>query len=401
MTPQTIDFKSASSFRLAIVVSHPIQYYSPWFRYLTQYTSLELRVFYLNRQGTVPIRDREFGKVFSWDTDLLSGYSHEFVPNLAKAPGSHHFRGLRNPSLYEKLKHFAPDAVLLFGYNYWTHLDIILRRPAPLLFRGDSTLLRDKPPQGLKRLALRFIYSRFSSFLPVGKANIAYFRYCGVPHRKLFLCPHCVDIEHFSPTSKRALEAKALRASLNISEEATVLLFAGKLIAVKNPCLLLLAFLRIASDHPNTHLIFSGDGELLSQLQNMAAQAGELAIHVHFLPFANQSAMPTRYMLGDVLVLPSESETWGLAVNEAMHLGRPVIVSDRVGCHPDLVVQGKTGWTFHTGDEAHLTQTLREVLNLSRAELAQKGLAAQAHAASFNYQNATAGLLAALGTLPS
>jgi len=395
------EFCDFTKLRLAIVISHPIQYYAPWFRRIALEPALEPRVFYLDDQGQRNTRDREFGKHFSWDVDLLSGYDYEFIRNVAKHPGTHHFFGLRNPGLYKAIRDYSPHAILVFTYPHWSLLNLILRRPAPLIFRGDSTLLRPSPLKGLKRLALRFIYSRFSAFLPVGQANAAYFRHCGVPQEKLFSTPHCVDVDHFTATPERLAEAAGLRSSLSIPTDATVLLFAGKLIPKKRPDLLLTAFLRVASDFPNAHLVFSGDGELLPELRSMLSTTeNPVTQRVHFLPFANQSAMPARYLLGDCLILPSEwGETWGLAVNEAMHLGRPAIVSDRVGCHPDLLQHGKTGWLFRSGDVESLIQTLHQVLSLSRAELAEKGRAAQAHAASFNYENATAGLLAALKSL--
>jgi len=387
--------------RLGVVISHPIQYYSPWFRHLAKLPKLELRVFYLNDQGQHQTQDPEFGKSFSWDIDLLSGYDYKFIPNVAKAPGTHHFFGLRNPNLHKEIENYSPHALLVFTYPHWSLINLILRRPAPLIFRGDSTLLRPSPLKGLKRRALRCIYSRFSAFLPVGQANAAYFRHCGVPQEKLFPAPHCVDVEHFGPTTGRLAEAAQLRASLSIPTNATVLLFAGKFIPKKRPDLLLSAFLHIASEFPDAHLVFSGDGVLLPTLRSTLSEAETAtAQRVHFLPFANQSAMPARYLLGDCLILPSEwGETWGLAVNEAMHLGRPAIVSDRVGCHPDLIQHGETGWVFRSGDKGNLAQTLRKVLALPRAELAEKGRAAQSYAASFNYENATKGLLNALDFL--
>ncbi|WP_068712404.1 glycosyltransferase family 4 protein [Cephaloticoccus capnophilus] len=400
MTSKLGSYKS-DKLRLAIVVSHPIQYYSPWFRKIAGEPSLHLRVFYLDDQGQRKTQDREFGKSFSWDVNLLSGYDYEFIPNAAKHPGTHHFWGLRNPGLHKAICDYSPDALLIFTYPHWSLLNLILRRPAPLIFRGDSTLLRPHPIKGLKRLILRFIYSRCAAFLPVGQANAAYFRHCSVPQKKLFPAPHCVNVEHFTPTPDHLENASELRSSLSIPADATVLLFAGKFIPQKRPDLLLSAFLPIALEFPSAHLVFSGDGALLPKLRETLSTAEKLIRQrVHFLPFANQSAMPARYLLGDCLILPSESETWGLAVNEAMHLGRPAIVSDRVGCHPDLIQHGKTGWVFHSGAKEALTETLRNVLSLSRAELAEKGRAAQAHAASFNYDNATAGLLAALKSLP-
>jgi glycosyltransferase involved in cell wall biosynthesis len=71
-----------------------------------------------------------------------------------------------------------------------------------------------------------------------------------------------------------------------------------------------------------------------------------------FVRFLNQTELWRAYTPSDVLVLPSsEHETWGLVANEAMHFGLPVIVSDKVGCGPDLVRDGETGYTFsHDAD---------------------------------------------------
>ncbi len=386
--------------RLAVVVSHPIQYYAPWFRHLAAEPDLSLRVFFLSNHGVAARRDAQFGAAFAWDTDLLSGYEHRFIPNTARRPDVTRFDGLKNPGLRPALRDFAPDAVLLFGYAYRPHLGLVLRPPAPIVFRGDSHLLgsarssviRHRAHSLARSVALRFVYSRCAAFLPVGSANADYFRHHGVPPEKLFPAPHCVDATHFVATPARLAEAAALRAALDIPAAAPVVLFAGKLIPKKRPDLLLAAFVRASV--PGAHLVLSGDGELLPSLQ--AAAGGRT--DVHFLPFANQSAMPARYLLGDVFALPSEGrhETWGLAVNEAMHLGRPCVVSDHVGCHPDLVRPGATGWVFPAGDEAALADRLREILTLPPEKRAELGLAAARHVANFSYAAATAGLRRAL-----
>lgn len=395
--PDTANEDQISARRLAIVLSHPVQYYAPWFRRLARERLLTTRVFYLSGHGATPSRDPQFGQAFAWDTDLLSGYDHTFVPNLAKNPGVDRFWGLHNPTLLPVLDAFSPEAILLYGYAYRPHLHLILRRPAPLIFRGDSHLLGAPLPTGLKRVLLRFIYSRCAAFLPVGKANAAYFRHYGVPTGKLHVAPHCVDADHFKATPGHLAEAARLRRSLGIPTEAMVLLFAGKLIHKKRPDLLLAAFLRSAST--NTHLVISGDGEMLPTLR---AVAGTQA-NIHFLPFANQSAMPARYLLGDIFVLPSEGrhETWGLAVNEAMHLGRPVILSDQVGCQQDLLAPGKTGWLFPAGNETALAAALHDALTQPREALAAMGQAAAERIAAFNYDSATAGLIAALRSIRS
>jgi glycosyltransferase involved in cell wall biosynthesis len=78
-----------------------------------------------------------------------------------------------------------------------------------------------------------------------------------------------------------------------------------------------------------------GNGPLENQLKVLA----EPHDFIRFIPFQNQSQMPIVYRLGDILCLPSKGpgETWGLAINEAMASGRPVIVTDKVGCAQDLL----------------------------------------------------------------
>lgn len=82
---------------------------------------------------------------------------------------------------------------------------------------------------------------------------------------------------------------------------------------------------------------------------------------VLILPFQNQSRMPLVYRLADLFILPSAyGETWGLAVNEALACGRPVLVSDRVGCAPD-VVDATCGRVFPWQDIPGAVKLAREL----------------------------------------
>lgn len=61
-------------------------------------------------------------------------------------------------------------------------------------------------------------------------------------------------------------------------------------------------------------------------------------------------------------MLVSVSEPWGLVVNEVMNAGRPVIVSDQVGCHKNLVRDGVNGYVVAAYDTKPLGDALRKVL---------------------------------------
>jgi len=389
---------ATTSPRLAIVLSHATQYYSPWFRWLGEKTELNFKVFYLSEAGLNSSLDKKFGTNFAWDVDLTTGYDFEIVPNTASKPDTLRFNGLRNPELPSRLREWHPDAILLFGYNYNTHLKLIawarLHR-IPLIFRGDSHLLGRKQLSLLKGFVLKRLYRQFSAITYVGNSNRHYFQQLGVPDKKLFFAPHAVNTEHFKPDNLRDLErAAALRASLGIAASTRVVLFAGKLIPEKHPHALLECFIQLA--YPDTALVFVGDGEEKSTLQARAAVRPEIA--VHFLPFANQSEMPSRYLLSDLFVLPSRShyETWGLAVNEAMHMGIPCLVSNLVGCQSDLVTDRVTGWVFDASQPEHLRAKLSEALSTLTRDRHALRSAITERIASYNYDHATTGLLAAL-----
>ena len=379
--------------RLAIVATHPIQYYAPWFQRVAAEPGIDARVFYLWTFGVTDQHDPGFGRAIRWDLPLLEGYASEFVDNTSRDPGTHHFSGLKNPALPDRLRAFRPDAILVYGYNFATHQRLIWnwdRAAAPLLFRGDSHRLvpRRGPNEWIRRHWISTVFGRFGAFLHVGEANLAYFRHHGVPDEKLFFAPHAVDNDRFSaaPAEVRAASGQ-WRTELGIPADQRVILFAGKLQPKKQPQDLIAAFLQL--DRKDVTLLLVGDGELAGASRAQAAGNPRIV----FAPFQNQTAMPRTYAAADLFVLPSlgSDETWGLAVNEAMCLGKPIIVSSHVGCAPDLVSHGENGLVFPAGDVTALAAALREAFS-DPIRLARWGERSREIVAAYSYAHALAGL---------
>lgn len=352
-------------FRLAIVVSHPIQYYAPLYRLLAREPDLVLKVFFTWHGGQSQF-DRGFGKTVAWDVPLTDGYEFVAVPNTSRKPGPEHFFGLRNPSLCREVFDWKPDAVHLTGYSYQSHLQLMrncYRRNLPLYFRGDSHLL--DVPRGVrlsKRILLRLIYRWPAKFLYVGAANRAYYEFFGVPTRKLIHCPHSVDVNRFAePGDEMEAEAEVWRRELGIEKSQRVLLFAGKLEKKKQPLQLMDA---VAAARTEFILLLAGDGELRVPVENRAAVD---PARFRLLPFQNQSRMPVLYRVGDAFVLPSAyGETWGLAVNESLACGRPALVSDKVGCAEDVIEVGRNGDVFFSGNWTDFQSKVEGVFALGR-----------------------------------
>lgn len=373
--------------KLAIITSHPIQYNAPLFRLLTERGRVQVKVFYTWGQTQAgPVYDPDFGKAFQWDIPLLEGYAYQFIENLSKNPGAGHFGGIVNTALIPAVEAWQPDAVLVYGWSFKSHLQVLrhFKGKIPLLFRGDSTLL-DEPKRfsvkkQARRLFLRWVYRHVNYCLYTGTANKAYYQKHGLKETQLLFAPHAVDHERFAKDDASCnAAAQAWRRQLGIGANELVFLFAGKFEPKKDPLTLIKAFQ--ALKQPGIRLVLAGHGVLEPQLKALAAGHDSIIL----LPFQNQQTMPILYRLADVYVLPSRgpAETWGLAVNEAMACGRPVLVSNQCGCAVDLITPD-TGWLFRAGSVDELCGQLHAIV-AQRDRLSAKGQAARAHVSQFNY----------------
>lgn len=346
--------------KLAIITTHPIQYNAPLFRLLSDRKRIAVKVFYTWGQSKEKVFDAKFGLQRSWDIPLLEGYEHVFVTNVSKRPDSNRFWGVINPHLIRQLQKEKFDAVLVYRWSLFSHFRILraFRKKPTLFFRGDSHLINVQGG-GFKAFAkkwfLRFVYQNVSKAFYVGQHNKAYYRAFGLKNEQLIYAPHAIDNNRFSNEADKWEEAaKRERQLLAIPPGSIVFLYAGKFYALKQVVLLIHAFQQLKGEQ--YRLLLVGNGEQEQELKILARDDERIL----FAPFRNQSEMPCLYRMGDVFVLPSKSETWGLGVNEAMACSRTAIVSDACGCAPELIVEGKTGFTFQWNNEADLLRVLEK-----------------------------------------
>ena len=373
--------------KLAIVTTHPIQYNAPWFKLLAQRNVIDLKVFYTWSQAKDSVKDKTFEKDIKWDLPLLEGYNSEFVENVSKKPGSHHFFGIDCPELLLKLKNYNPNAILVFGWKLKSHFKVMYHfsRKTPIWFRGDSTLLDEKTglKTFLRRIVLRKVYSYIDLALFVGTANKAYFLKHGVTNDQLILAPHAIDNKRFTDSVEYQYEIKASKKRIEMGYKPNdiVIVFAGKFENKKQPDTLIKAVIKAnLVRKQNVNLLLVGSGPLEYQLKSQAKPYD----FIQFLPFQNQSQMPIVYRIGDIFCLPSKGpgETWGLAVNEAMASSRMVLVSDKTGCAEDIVNQNKNGYVFNAISMDDLCQKL---IDLDIKNIKSMGLNSSALISHFNY----------------
>lgn len=338
--------------KLAIVSTHPIQYNAPIFKLLTERRAIQIKVFYTWEKSKEKVYDPGFGKVIQWDIPLLEGYEYSFVENKRSQSERKTFWSIRNPNLIKEVEDWGATAILVYGWNFYSHLQAMnyFKNKIPVYFRGDSTVLNNKKgiKANLRKIALSWIYKNVDFAFYVGEQNKRYFLAHGMKASQLLFAPHAIENDRFRDDERKAYTKRA-RVKLkdlgvNIPEGSVTFLFAGKFEPVKNPFLLLKAF--VSRKNKAEHLLMVGNGILEKEIKKAYSKYE----NIHFIDFQNQQEMPVIYRMADVLILPSVSETWGLAVNEAMACNKAVLVSSRVGCAVDLVSVGKNGYVFEHAD---------------------------------------------------
>ena len=244
----------------------------------------------------------------------------------------------------------------------------------PVLLRTDSTLIDH--PRGPVKLAVKNLFFRILrrfayGVLSVGQRNTQYWRHHLGEDIPIFSIPYAVDNAYFRERCHAASATREqLRQQLGLEANRPVVLFASKLLARKCCIDLVDAYLELVrrlrlerGSLPLPYLLIVGEGEQRPQIEARLQQANaEDREGVYMLGFRNQSELPGFYDLCDVFVLPSIHEPWGLVVNEAMNAGKPIIVSDQVGCQPDLVDNEDNGLVFPARNVGALTGALANVL---------------------------------------
>ena len=360
-----VDAKVASRrpIRIAHLVSHPVQYLVPIYREITRMPGVELTVYYYSDNSLGRHFDEEFGAEFEWSTPLLGGYQHRFFPSSRGKPN---LKPFQRPN-WDLLAAVAKEQYDMIWINSYIGANALLARTTalfrgtPVFFRDDTNLLTPRPwwKRLLKSVMLR-PFLRGTWALYVGEESKRYWKYYGLPSKRLFFSPHCVDNTYWSQKAQELRPRRnELRRSFGIDDDAPVVLYCAKFIPKKQPQLMLGAFKR-ARQRVKCWLLMAGDGQLRGEVQQMLKDDD---IQNVVLPgFMNQDQLPLAYAAADLFVLPSAfNETWGLVVNEAMNFSLPIIVSDQVGCGRDLVRPGWNGYVFDHNSEAELADRIVEL----------------------------------------
>jgi glycosyltransferase involved in cell wall biosynthesis len=376
--------------KLAIIITHPIRYFIPLVQLLNKKRRIELKLFFT--YGPDLLRKQKYNPAYREKAEpalpLFEGYDYEFIENIAKNKSTYHFKGIINPSLISKIVQWQPDALLVCGWKFHSHLQAMrhFKGKVPVYFRGDSTLLDEGSFSPLKKIirkiALTWVFRYIDKALYTGTNNKHYYEKFGLKKDQLIYIPHAVDNSRFTRTLQLKHEALELRRKMNIRDDDIVFLYAGSFTSAKGVFHLLNSFIKAKRE--NIHLLFTGAGTEEARLKALAGGRPD----IHFLPYQTQTMMPLIYSTSEVLIHPSGSDTWGLVINEAMANGLAIIASDKCGGATDLVEEGKNGYIFPAGDINALTSLIIKLAD-DQNKTAEMGRYSKEKIRSFSYEIAS------------
>lgn len=345
--------------RLAIVVTHPIQYFSHVYRKLAQLPDVQLRVLFGSRIGLEKYKDPGFGVELSWDCDLIEGFDHEFLPGADQVKKLD-WRSLHRVQTADALNRFDPDAVLLHGYAhplvlrawYWART----QKRRIILFgdgNGRHEQARSFLRQHAKRLGLQPLLRSIHRVLYLGEANELYWKTLGVDPSRLQWAPMCLPSPNLALPTDRQRNAvrSSVRTRLRIADGQLAVICSGKFVPWKRT----IDVVRVIDRDDRFVGIYVGDGECRS-----ACEAAARTDRHRFIGFANVPQLAEHYAAADLLCHAAEREPYGLVVAEAAAAGLPIIASRVVGAIGERSHgrPGRNAETFEPGDLDALADVL-------------------------------------------
>jgi len=298
------------------------------------------------------------------------------------------------------------DAVFLPTYSPLPNLLCFL---AAKVF-GCRTVLMTESWHGTEgaslpgKLIKHVLVRMFDSALVGGSPQTDYVVSYGMPREKVFTGYDVVDVAHFAKRAEEFRASRTGRQSSVVSRQPEsdeldahmrslperFFLNLGRFVEKKNLATLVAAYGRYCAENRSqaemaegnrvtsdgsvrqapASLVLVGEGPLRGDLERQARELGLVVrdgvadpnpsggVEVVFYPFQQADVTPLFFARCEAFVLPSTREEWGLVVNEAMACGAPVIVSNRVGSHFDLVRDGGNGFVFAPADAEQLARIL-------------------------------------------
>ena len=369
------DEKQSEPIRVALLTSSPTPYKNPLIERLARHQSLSLVVYFcVWKSGTRP-----------WQLKPLDGVVYQVLSGIHIPVGLGNYVRI-NFAIIPKLWKRKPDIVVISGYNHPTMLMAILYCwffRVPYLIQAETWKRSRRRLSKIKEWLIHPFLRCSSGFLVTGSLSKSYWKNVGIDSDQIKVFANTPDVEYFK-SACRALCKKKIQEMRDSWQpaERRIGIFVGRLIKEKGIDILLDG-LRALPDNLRPLLVLVGDGNCRAEYEKLAE-----GLPVRFLGFTQNDQLPLLYSAADFFVLTSRKEPWGVVVNEAMACGLPLLLSDQVGAHADLLDTGeRSNGVLATGPiVTTVAESLGRFSSFSDSELLQLGNRSEEIVSNWTYE---------------
>jgi len=267
-----------------------------------------------------------------------------------------------NPTLLFHLFKDKPDIIICEGEsNLPNNLLILVYAKitrTPYIWWGLGRV-RSKKPSILRKLfnpLIRYMIRNSAAILGYSTFAKEFYSSYGISKDKIFVAYNCVDTDKVKADIEEYKDlVKTTKDKLGLNSKK-VILFVGSFTKEKKIDNLILAYQKIKDQYSDVALLLVGDGEVRHNMENLVREK-----QLKDVVFVGKKIedVSLYFLMGDIFVLPGEG---GLAINQAMVHGLPIVTVPADGTELDMIINGENGYIVENNNIDILTETIIRIL---------------------------------------
>ena len=352
----------SSRLNITWVVRSLLDYRVPVIRELDALSGGGVRLLY-SQMYTPPRVQAKLRGVLGERAVAMSG-EKRIGPRVLQGFSNSRIRVVYQPRIFSHIRQSRPDVMIGEGFFQWTSFALGWRilRGVPLVVSYERTFHTERNAQWFRRGYRRMVMHFVDAMCCNGRLCVEYSRSLGMDGRRITTPNMVADTETLARQVRAVTEDQKRRMRQSWNAQGTVVLYVGRLVALKGLNYLLEAWSRLERQgNRQATLVIVGGGSEETALREQAARLG--LRNVRLAGAVDYDNVASCYAAADALVIPTLDDNWSLVVPEAMACGLPVLCSKYNGCWPELVHQGRNGWVFDPLDPEDLAGCLSKCID--------------------------------------
>jgi len=304
--------------------------------------------------------------------DMDFEYSYKFFRGIKfkYRDASFHF----NPGVIVELLKAPPEVILVGGS--WIYPTVILtgfilkfNKNVRTIFWSESHLKSSVYLDKVSNKVRKRILNLFDEYAVPGVFSKEYVHHY-VDNPIIHYFPNTVNYHIFSDKINKLKENnKIIRKKWNLSDNKKIFFISARLHPNKGLEPFFKALKHVDANEQFVFLV-AGDGYLRHRIFEVTKR---MPFEIKLLGHRDESEMLELYAIADIFVLPSIIDPNPLSVIEAMWAKKPLLLSNRVGNHPETLTEGENGWLFDPEKPIDVKKAFLKALATTEQDLAKLG----------------------------